>query len=303
MQDMDSSICSAVEVYGDESAMQVIDTRDNKTYWIAKLADDNCWMTQNLDLDISSSRTYTNQDTDLGWNGSSYSTASWSPSRSTYSTTSSHIHEWCNGGTWNTQYGYCEENDTPESYDPGNLYWNSAGSDNSDWDTYYNSCDYSTSTPSCNQSLNPIFTYVGSAGTAQFHLGNYYNWAAALATNDSSVYDDDDLVEQSICPTGWTLPKIGTGNDSFQALWEEYGYDENGGFSDISTLWTSPLYFIAGGLFDGSLVNVGFRGSFWSSVASYSGSARDALFFVYDNAYPLDYSHRDYGYSVRCLAR
>ena len=35
---------------------------------ISKLVDGNIWMTRNLDWDLDSSKTYTNLDTDLGWN-------------------------------------------------------------------------------------------------------------------------------------------------------------------------------------------------------------------------------------------
>ena len=293
------------------------DKRDGKTYTIAKLADGNVWMTQNLDLDLDSSKTYTNEDTDIGYNTSTgtYGTASWSPMRSTYTATANQIHEWCNGGTWiSDEYGgWCEINDTPESYDPGNLYWNSTKSDSSDWDDYYASCDFSTSTPTCNnQNLNPLSTYTGSTGTAQYHLGNYYNWAAALATNDSSVYDDD-LVEQSICPVGWTLPRIGTGEDTFYALWNQYGFasssyndsNSNGQHdSGENALWTSPLYFSAGGGYiDGVLVAVGYDGIFWSPVADGSRYARGADFNVVGNSYPSGNYDREYGYSVRCIAR
>ena len=124
------------------------DKRDEKTYTISKLKDGKVWMTQNLDLDLDEGTTYTNEDTDLGWNTSTntYNTASWSPIRSTYETSANNIHAWCQGGTWNSEDGYCELNNTPESYDPGDLYWNATTSDFSDWDAYYSSCDYSTST-------------------------------------------------------------------------------------------------------------------------------------------------------------
>ncbi len=282
------------------------DTRDNKTYTIAKLADGNVWMTQNLDLDLDAETTYTNEDTDIGYNTSTgtYGTAAWSPTRSTYSATNTQTHQWCQGGTWNSQYGYCESNDTPESYDPGSLYWNLATDDNwTDWGAYYSTCDFSTSTPVCDQSENPISTYTSSTGTAQYHLGNYYNWAAALATNDSSVYSNTDLVEQSICPAGWTLPRIGDGEDSFQALWEEYGYDENNGFTNISTLWSSPLYLAASGRFDGALYDVGDGGYFWSPVAYGSLFAGHAGFLVGGDAFPSGSSDRGRGFSIRCVAR
>ncbi len=287
------------------------DKRDGKTYTIAKLADGNVWMTQNLDLDLQAGVTYTNEDTDIGYNTSTgtYDTAAWTPTRSTYAATSTQTHEWCQGGTWNSEYNYCENNNSPESYDPGNLYWNTTTSNWDDWNAYYDSCNYSTSTPSCDESLNPLSTYVSSTGTAQYHIGNYYNWAAALATNDSSVFGDDnenwsELVEQSICPAGWTLPRIGDGEDSFQALWEEYGYDENNySFSNISSLTGSPSYFPASGYFDGVLYDVGGNGTFWSPVADGTYGARSANFYVDGHAYPSDGNNRGDGNSVRCIAR
>ena len=307
-----------------EQQYTIKDSRDNKTYTIAKYQAGtdsqtsqpiyDVWMTKNLDLDIDSNRTYTNEDTDLGYNTTtnSYDTASWTPARSTYTPTSDHIHEWCQGGTWSSQDGYCENNDTPESYDPGELYWNLTESDYSDWDEYYNSCDYSTSTPVCDQSKNPINTYVSSTGTTQYHLGNYYNWAAALATNDSSTFNNSDLVEQSICPAGWTLPRIGEGEDSFYALWNQYGFasssynDANGnGAHDASenALWTSPLYFAAGGDFGGSLGNVGGDDYFWSPVPNGSGNAGYAYFNVDGGVAPSGYDLRSLGNSVRCILR
>ncbi len=296
------------------------DKRDEKTYTISKLKDGKVWMTQNLDLDLDENTTYTNEDTDLGWNTStgSYDTASWSPIRSTYETTSDHIHAWCQGGTWNSQYGGCENNNTPESYDPGDLYWNTTTSDFSDWNAYYDSCDLSTSTPSCNESLNPLSTYVSSTGTEQYHLGNYYNWPAAIASNDASVYgaynettgEHENLeTHQSICPAGWTLPYANYNNNTnqpegdFANLWTEYGWDNNNGFSDISTVWSAPLYFTPAGAFFGNLGSVGVEGLFWSPVAGHDGDTRRAGFDVDGYAGPADNDNRLGGYSVRCLLR
>ncbi len=319
MQDISSTNKSSVLSYMTlEQQYTLKDSRDGKDYTVSKLADGNVWMTQNLDLDLDSSKTYTNLDTDLGWNGTSYSTAAWTPSRSTYETAANNIHQWCNGGTWNSQYGYCEQNNTPESYDPGNLYWNGTISDWTDWNAYYNSCDYTTSAPSCNESLNPLSTYVGSTGTAQYHLGNYYNWAAAIASNDASVYGTYDATtgeyenleaDQSICPAGWTLP-YATWNDSldqsegdFADLWSEYGWTDNDGFSNISTVWSAPLYFTPAGGFGGSLGIVGYVGFFWSSVALLDFDARNANFNVDGYAYPASNDSRFDGNSVRCLLR
>ncbi|MBP5648165.1 hypothetical protein J6X04_02660, partial [Candidatus Saccharibacteria bacterium] len=62
MQDMDSTICSNIELTGESSQTQLIDTRDNKVYWVAKLADGNCWMTENLELDPTQSTTAANMN-------------------------------------------------------------------------------------------------------------------------------------------------------------------------------------------------------------------------------------------------
>ena len=297
------------------------DKRDEKTYTISKLADGKVWMTQNLDLDLDENTTYTNEDTDLGWNTSTntYDTASWSPIRSTYETSANNIHAWCQGGMWNTEYGYCEQNNTPESYDPGNLYWNTTTSDWTDWNAYYGSCDYSTSTPSCNESLNPLSTYTSSTGTAQYHLGNYYNWPAAIASNDASVYgyDDEDPdtplinpeTHQSICPAGWTLPYANHNNNTHQSegdfvdLWTEYGWENNNRFSDISTVWSAPLYFTPASGFNGNLGDVGYYGGFWSSVAFNGSSAHFAYFYVDGSASLADSNARGNSVSVRCLLR
>ena len=317
MQDITSTNKSTVLASMIEGTQYTLkDKRDGKEYTIAKLADGKVWMTQNLDLDIDSSRTYTNEDTDLGWNTqtNSYQAASWTPSRSTYATATNNIHEWCQGGTRNN--GYCQNNNTPESYDPGDLYWNTITSNFSDWSTYYRSCDYSTTPPSCDESLNLFSDYVSSTGTQQYHLGNYYNWAATIASNDASVYgvwnditgENENLeTHQSICPAGWTLPYVSDdySTSDFTTLWTEYGWDSDSyEFVDgISTVWSAPLYFAPAGGFGGSLGDVGGGGNFWSSVSSNDNNARDAYFGVDGDTYPADNGNRYYGSSVRCLLR
>ena len=76
MQDMTKSIC---DLTANEQQTTLVDIRDNKTYTIfkSKAPDSKCWMNQNLDLDLSSSITLTNQNTDLN------SVNSWKPDRST----------------------------------------------------------------------------------------------------------------------------------------------------------------------------------------------------------------------------
>ena len=94
MQDFTASQCNSM-TQGDQ--IQMVDSRDGKMYWVGKLPDGNCWMTQNLDLDLSTSKTLTPADTNIPKN--------WTPSTSTTTSIS----------------GY--NSDTGKSYNPGDKYY------------------------------------------------------------------------------------------------------------------------------------------------------------------------------------
>lgn len=101
MQEM-PKICTRSE---EGDTKRLVDTRDGKMYWVAKLADGNCWMIQNLDLDIDTNTTYTSADTNV--------TSNWTPI----------------AGTTTTISGY-NTSDTGQSYNPGDVYYeNTSGSD------------------------------------------------------------------------------------------------------------------------------------------------------------------------------
>ena len=261
------------------------------------------WMTKNLDLDIDSTITYTNEDTDIGYNTTTgtYDTASWTPTSSTMTSSNAN---------------WMMSPFTPESYDPGDLYWNGTMvSDYSDWYAYYDSCsqDQNTGVISCNESLNPLSTYAGSTGIAQYHLGNYYNWTAALAMNDSSSKTSiTEVIEQSICPAGWTLPRVSYFEDSFYTLWNRYGLDkssyndaDNDNVYDESedALWTNPLYYSVNGQFNGVLGDIGGYGFYWSAIAGGQYSAQGAEYNVAGYASSTHSARRDIDRSVRCVAR
>lgn len=231
---------------------QLRDIRDNKLYYIAKLADGNVWMTQNLDLDLETSPVnvvaLTPANTDIPSN--------WTPSSATRTNTS-----W----TFTTT--------APQSYNPGTKYWNG---------NTHNGSGTSTS-------------YISNSGTAQYHLGNYYNWTAAVALNNSSSYTTAGvLLDQSICPAGWTLPRGGYGASTYYTL--SYQYPGN--------IWLSPTYFALSGNWGGSYDSVGYTAMYWATGAKSA-----------DRAYYVDFSSdgsrnvgtggydRDMGLPVRCIAR
>ena len=272
MQDMaDSHICENTEVIGSE--LQVIDIRDDKVYWIAKLADGHCWMTQNLDLDLDSNRIYTYWDTDLGWSTINEN-ETWKPTYSTTDFTGINVSKWQNSNT------------TPYSANPGDVYYYTSDSDAND--IQYNSLQ------ECAES--------GHTDCAHYHAGNYYNWSAAVANNNTSGATSDDI-RNSLCPSGWKLPAY---------IQNEFGvllYKQEVITSISSNTYTpigfvaarkKPLYLIrSGGIFGNSLT-FQYGGLYWTDALR----GANAYNLLFNNTVKIsDYSFRQRGLSVRCLTR
>ena len=290
MQDMNPTICSTVTLEDDASETMLIDTRDNKTYTVSKLRDGNCWMTQNLDHDIKTdgSVIYDNTTTDLGWNGTSYATASWSPASATKTTDDLN---WTNSYTW------------PESSDPGELYWNGIVANG--W--YFSESDCIAAGGTWNSTSNRC-NQISSTGDSHYHLGNYYNWTAAVAMNDSSSYTTQYTdVNQSICPAGWTLPKSGnnTSNGSFRYLFEQYGWDSSSSKIENPNIWNTAIKLPLSGGWWGYLGNAGVTGTLWSSVVDTDTGSYGAGVSSDGWVEPSNDGnrYRNNGNSVRCIAR
>ena len=109
MQDFTASQCNSMS-RGDQ--IQLADSRDGKTYWVGKLPDGNCWMTQNLDLDLSTGTTLTPDNTNI--------TSSWTPRTSTTITIT----------------GFYDP-DSGKSYNPGDKYYEGTGSEHYHVGNYY----------------------------------------------------------------------------------------------------------------------------------------------------------------------
>ncbi len=325
MSDTTADICGNAEIEDDE--LQVIDTRDNKVYWIAKLKDGKCWMTQNLDLDLGTptlthnSTTLYHDDTDLGW-GTDSATTSWTPANATIDV----VYDNSMKGTF-TSIG--SDDTVPKSLDVGDWYY--AGYDGT---TLLASTTVNYLTSNNRTQSNGVTTVNNGSGvdyfsTAPFtgtgtsnngehgHVGNYYNWTAAIASNDSSgyttsTYDNvSNNPQNSICPAGWRLPtKTNASPDytnadtkrEFQRL--VYLYNNNNyETSSSAKLELAPLYFVRSGNVSGS--TVGYAGNYSQYWSSSVNSSSYAYYFRFAATYVSsgDASFRNYGRSVRCVAR
>ena len=290
MQDMSTNICDQVGLYNEASQTQLVDIRDNKLYWVAKLDDGKCWMTQNLDLDIvADSTNLTSNNTDLSTDESVY-------------TAGDTIYVLRGAG--NT-YGYTYENGIstwiPERSTIAYNQLNSTNWQNSNTDPYsYDRLD-SNGNPVYPDS-NVTQAMAGSHGLS----GNYYNWTASLASNDSTNATGNPA--NSICPKGWRLPNVT--NKEFGNLLVQYDIINTNtstsyinGVSSVNSMGASPLYFVRGGVvFGGSLNYSGSNGVYWSSTLL-NGPRAYYLDYNSSSIDPQHYDNRSIGWSVRCLAR
>ena len=273
MQDMTSAICAASEV-GDTK--QLKDVRDGKYYWVGKLADGKCWMTQNLDLDLSTGTKLTSDTSDVP-------AAGYIPAYSTATTADSST--------------ILDDNTGQRSWSLGNVRITNPNM-NSD-------CGYpKNSAANCTSQFT---TAGGSTPTtrngdelAHYILGNHYQWNAATAGTGDTVTGGQ--ATNSICPKGWRLPTSGSSGE-FQALANVLGAS-----SDVMKFTNSPFYGVKGGIVanrtDILFAYAGNVGRYWSSTPESSGFAY-SLSFNWNNV-PVNSSltnGRNNGCSVRCIAR
>ena len=306
-----------------------IDTRDGKTYSVARLcmsaathtlpALNTCdrtmlWMTQNLDLEFgpSGAQTLSNADSDLN------SVSSWTPDTTTMQQPAV-ITNHAPGS--NSVVGWTNSSNKPYWGEGGDYYVYTSNDKNTD--TIYDSM---TACISGNHTEEDCRHY---------HVGNYYNWSAAVASNDTSgTITDLTVMPNSICPKGWRLPNGLTGTDGAEIITE---FNQLGLANDItagittehdtgSTTWINtgwatdgfnkfrststnalgyeaPLYFVRSGYLDGtSLYTYGGHGYLWSSTSQYATIAYDLGF--HSGAFdPAAQSGRYHGAPVRCVAR
>ena len=311
MQNFTSEDADAMALHQEEI---LVDARDGKNYYVTKLKDGNVWMTQNLDLDLSTSTALTSADTDLN------SVTSWTPVRSTIDSTSYDNITTCSSessagtGCWgqtNTDFASgwtTNDNDTPYSANPGYRYIipKILDTPNPDGQWYANGDTFANCSA---QDTN-------CGGQGHYMIGNYYSFAAANATNSVAGTvghtvtnsDADFVMPNSICPKGWRMPKGQSSNNDFTTLMTAYNiYGTNAmafNYQGLNAVRRAPLYFVRSGVVGGggTLVNAGTGSLVWSSTISAETNGRD-LDFIGTDISPANSNLRLRGFAVRCLLR
>ena len=290
MQDMTPELCASAPE-GDTA--RLTDHRDNKQYWVAKLADGNCWMTQNLDLDLNG-RTLTPSDSDVS---SSWTFGgSWYNSAAEGSTSYSAIQGWDLG-----EYVKTSPTATTSCTSYSDLSACSSRFTSVAGMTPYTEAVNEGKAPADNVAVD------GSNYDAHYLVGNYYSWPAATAGSGNNVSSSGDATD-SICPANWRLPlSSSTYNEtpgSFYYLLNQYSLTSSP-TSGNNNITTSPLYFVRSGCVSpriSRLSSAGSYGYYWSGWANSSNNAYE-LYFNSSNVDPSGSNYsRFFGFSVRCVA-
>lgn len=286
------------------SITALTDKRDNQTYAVARLADGNCWMIENLRLEAEYTRGSYYQSLAQGYGGAFTGLADPETANFSYSTAMNKL------GTTN-YYGTDDSGATniidAASHTYGDPATNYAGYY---FPRYRNSNtnladDYSTT----------------SANADTYAYGNYYTWTAAMANTTfyrsyNGAADTDtgsDAANTSICPSGWRLP-LGASRNTINLSFSKLDYSMGGSGTTAnantdptgavrSKAWRSfPNNFLYSGYTDNSNINRrGSLGYYWSSSAN---RADYAYFLVLDSPTLNPGTNNDYkfvGFTVRCV--
>ncbi len=305
---MTPAICKAAEV---GTTSPLIDRRDNKSYWVAKLADENCWMTQNLALDLDEQTTpLTSELSDV--------ISDWTPTQPTEHTVPTvSAGDYTGTRSWNLgEYvlatpqkavvcnsapsGGSTDDDGNNSLRPNQNFNNTSNC--TDFQAVDNTWTYSEATQGVWNGYTGLVAADRTTKTYDSHylIGNYYQFNAATAGTGSSTGGGD--APSSICPKGWKLPS--NVNGQYHFLIGNYNIGNNA--TGVNTLTAAPLYFVRGGNINmtyGVLRHAGSRGYYWTSSVQYSALAAHDLYFNVTDVYSMNSDSQYFGFFVRCVAK
>jgi uncharacterized protein (TIGR02145 family) len=240
------------------------DSRDGKYYLVSKLADGNCWMSQNLEFMLDSTVTLTSDTTDLN------TKTTWKPENSTLTTMPTST-------TWPTNIELSSS--SAHSYYPVTS------------SRYYRGGSTKSNSP----------TESGVKYDWE-KAGVYYNWYAATA-GSSAHSTFPGTVNDSICPRGWRLPLGTYDSKSFYYLFDTIYRAAHVQPTYLVDIPFNLVHAgILNGHTD-SMSNDGIDGNLWSSTAYSQFSPYSLRFGDNAGLYVQDGANSNHGYNVRCVAR
>ncbi len=285
MQEMTPSVCNTVDI-GTEGRM--IDKRDGKIYWVGRMKDGLCWMTQNLDFDLWDDKTNTGvvlKADNSNLDGSDV-TSNWT-------STSGVSGIWSN--SWSSDGNSVSDYEKVKYFDPGMYYYSTPDASKGctvrtatgfeqcyefGWRKFLELSNDSTWQPTTSLGFVNSTTYLGTDGTTVCHKesGSFYGDDTGETNVCRIYYDSEDISasidwhylvgnyyswvaakagskatspDSSVCPKGWKMPN-GVNTASFANLFSSYGAYHSGtliyGAQDVRL---KPLYFLLSGYVNG----------------------------------------------------
>ncbi|MBR2830993.1 hypothetical protein IKE83_01390 [Candidatus Saccharibacteria bacterium] len=265
---------AVVESMTEDESYELVDNRDNTTYNVAKLADGNVWLMDNLSLDLVN---VSLADLQGNTNASNETLAKLKNGGGSFPYTTAKVVETSSFGTSGDAYTAAKINSSYGSYNK-NSEWLYDGTNKGKQGIYYNYC-------------------AASAGSYCYMSGN-----------PSSDPDTTTLIDakEDICPAGWRMP---TGGDSgeYQNLctvaWGQsctFGMDMS--YSDAKSIQSVLHAPLSGNFYGSSTNNQGNSGNFWSSTY-YNSSSMYGLGVSNSKSWAQNNNDRNCGYSVRCVLK
>ncbi|MBQ3271015.1 hypothetical protein IJH10_00205 [Candidatus Saccharibacteria bacterium] len=266
------------------------DIRDRETYTIRKLADGNCWMTENLRKELAQGEVLTPATSDVTSN------VTVGAATQPYDQASDNYYDW-GVGTGGTQTEANTDRWLSRSTKKDGI-----------WTTE------TTPVQSVSDGRKQDLT-----GEDQ-KTGVYYNWYTATAgTGTWSITTAGTQATDSVCPAGWQLPRYSAVNgtsttapnkswmylirDIYQVISTQG--DQGTGSTANARLHAFPFSLpYSGNVYwqSGGTEGQGARGRFWSAGATSQTYAR-SLRFDGTNVWPEGSNGRLDGFSVRCVAK
>ena len=261
MQNLSTSNCTT-------TARPVYDNRDNSVYWVQQLPDGNCWMLDNLALDLTDSSIVNSLSTS---NTNLYADA---------------LNYFKNGG-----------GTTSDRFPTAtNANWTSSYS----YSRPLSSATYKSVTLRPSSAENYTGTNEGAYGLGQGKIGVYYNYCAASVgyycfgdgSSSGGTPDGDNYYD--VCPAGWRMPTGGSAGE-YSALYTTSTINSD------DALYRNTLSVPLSGNFNNGSGSYGQYGYFLSSTRN-QPNYMYILFNRSSGVFPANTNHpRYYGYSVRCI--
>ena len=198
IQDATSAMCAEVDM---GETITVRDVRDDETYLIGKLADNKCWMLDNLALDLTNPSVL-----------NSLSSANTNIDSATETATLKSLKE----GNRSAE--------TPQYAD---------GAFVAAWDSTHTTEYYNRASVNADSKNVTVTSYGAGSGK----VGVYYNYCAASAGSycyDEHAAPEGENATQDVCPKGWRMPTGGITGE-YEALYAAYSSDATNFRNALST--------------------------------------------------------------------